>query len=90
MQNRISYEHIQSMVDSLQFKYSVIDGLKTTVCVAIYQNFTIGFGYSACVDPANFDRIQGESIAHQRAKEDATNKLWEFEGWRLKFQNMPF
>lgn len=42
-----------------------------------------GFSFtaeSACIDPATFDAQIGKDIARQ----EAINKLWQFEGYRVK------
>lgn len=55
-------------------------GEKTTVCLLVLKN---GFeipGYSACVDPKNFDCEIGKKLAY----EDAISKLWGFEGYLLQ------
>lgn len=88
--NRVSNAHIDSILQKLEYKFSLIDGLKTTVCTAIYEDFTIGFGTSACVDPANYNQELGEKYAKERAFQNAVDNIWQCEGWRLRFNNLPF
>lgn len=76
-------EHVNNMLESLEFKFAVID--TTTICKAILPNgFTVGTGESACVDPKNFNKELGERYAKERAKADALNELWKLEGYLLK------
>lgn len=51
-----------------------------TFCVLILRNGFTVTGQSACVDPANFDREIGESIA----RTEAINKVWPLMGYALK------
>lgn len=85
MNNRVEYNDIKEMVDSLDFKFAVIEGTTTTVCKAILPNgFTVGTGESACVDPNNFDLELGKKFAKERAIVNATDELWKLEGYLLK------
>lgn len=82
---RVDFKHIQNMIDSLEYKFTVVDGTTITFCVATLPNgFVVGRGESACVDPNNFDKALGEKFAQERAEQDAINKLWELEGYLLK------
>lgn len=47
------------------------------------NGFQVGYGASACVDPANFDKELGEEYSKINAIDDASNKLWELEGYLL-------
>lgn len=51
-----------------------------TICVLTLVNGFTVTGESACVDPANYDRELGESIARKNAVE----KIWMLEGYLLK------
>lgn len=85
MTNKVEYEHIQKLIESLDFKFAVVEGTTTTICKAVLKNgFSVGTGESACVDPNNFNKELGEKYAKERAIEDAKNKLWELEGYLLK------
>lgn len=54
-------------------------GSTTTVCVIELDNGYTVTGYSACVDPANFDL--GLGVKYSR--EDAYEKLWPLLGFEL-------
>lgn len=82
---KVEYKDIQDMVESLEFKYAIIEDTTTTVCKAVLPNgFTVGSGESACIDPNNFDIELGRKYAKERAIADATNELWKLEGYLLK------
>ena len=82
---KVEYKDIMEMVDTLEYKYAIVDGTTTTVCKAILSNgFTVGSGESACIDPNNFDIDMGRQYAKERAMADATNELWKLEGYLLK------
>lgn len=82
---KVEFKDIQEMVESLEFKYAIIEDTTTTVCKAVLPNgFTVGSGESACIDPNNFDIELGRKYAKERAIVDATNELWKLEGYLLK------
>lgn len=82
---RVEYTHIQEMLETLEYKYAVIEGTTTTVCKAILPNgFTVGTGESACIDPSNFCIETGKKFAKERAVANATDELWKLEGYLLK------
>ena len=88
MKNKVDPKHIEQLVSELEFKFQHIEDTTTTVCCAFSNGFSVGFGMSACVDPAEFDFEKGCHIAQQRAEKDAINKLWELEGYLLKVTGM--
>lgn len=51
-----------------------------TICVLSLENGFTVTGESACASPENFDRIIGQKIAYENARE----KIWELEGYLLK------
>lgn len=66
-----------------QYKYCeywVVPNTTTTVCAMILQNNFVVVGTSACVSIANFDKVLGEQIAYENARD----KIWELEGYLLK------
>lgn len=87
MKNKVSSERIKEILESIEYKFYVIEGTTTTACHAFYDGFSIGYGMSACVAPANFDKELGEKYAKERAIADATNNLWLCEGYALKFHD---
>ena len=89
-ENKISPERIQSLVDSLEFKFERVGQTKMTGCWAFLQNgFQVGYGQSGCVDPKEYNRDAGEEYAKENCLVEATNKLWELEGYRLAMQLNP-
>lgn len=83
-QNKVAFEHIQSMIDSLEFKFARVEETTVTGCWAFLPNgFQVAYGESACVDPSNFDFEVGKKYAKERCLQAATNKLWELEGYLL-------
>lgn len=82
---KVEYSHIQSKLETLEFKYAVVEDTTTTICKAVLPNgFTVGSGESACIDPKNFNLELGKKYAKQRAIQDAENELWKLEGYLLK------
>ena len=51
-----------------------------TVCCLTLRNGYNTVGESACISPANFDAAIGQRIA----RENARNKIWALEGYRLR------
>jgi hypothetical protein len=83
--NKVPFSHIATMVQSLTFVFERVGQTTTTGCWAFLPNgFQVGYGESACVDPANFDKAEGEKYAKERAVHAATNTLWQLEGYLLK------
>ena len=75
---RVTKESIKELIKSVQ--YHRLDGTTLTICVlTLNNNFTVT-GESACVSLANFDPELGQKIAY----EDAFNKMWQLEGYRLQ------
>lgn len=82
--NKVTPQRIEGLLHSLEFKFIRIEGTTTTACWAFLPNgFGVGYGESACVDPANFDYEKGKTYARARCIQAATNKLWELEGYLL-------
>ncbi len=60
--------------------YKVCGAPQLTFCVLSLENGFTVTGESACVSPENFDRIIGQKIAYENARE----KIWMLEGYLLK------
>jgi hypothetical protein len=83
--NSVTPEQIERLMASLVVKTTVFPGTTTTVAAAFLPNgFSVGFGISACIDPANFDAEKGERIATTNALNEARQKLWAYEGYALR------
>jgi hypothetical protein len=59
--------------------YLVLPDGKSTLCILDLENGYTIKGYSACVDPAEFDLNMGRKIAF----EDAIRQIWPLEGYLL-------
>jgi hypothetical protein len=60
--------------------YHVFPGTTITVCALTLRNGFQVVGESAATSPENFDRKIGQRIA----RDNARNKIWALEGFRLK------
>ncbi len=52
---------------------------KTMICRLTMKNGTVFYGYSHCVDPAEFIHATGEEYSYK----DAFNQAWDREGYLL-------
>lgn len=75
---RLTPQQIDSMIDKVEFH--VFPGTTLTVCAMTLRNGFIVTGESAAASPENFNREIGEKIA----RENARNKIWALEGYRLR------
>lgn len=83
-QNKVERAHIKNMVDTLEYKFERVGKTTVTGCWAFLPDgFQVGYGESACVDPANYKKEDGEKYAKERCVINAENKLWELEGYLL-------
>jgi hypothetical protein len=64
--------------------YHRIPDSTVTVCALTLKNGFIVVGDSACIDPRKFD----EEIGRQVAFDDAIEKVWELEGYRMKSEGL--
>lgn len=77
--NRITLEHLNSLVVSTEF-WNPSHSLHTTVCCVQLVNGYALIGHSAPVDPNNFDHELGKKLAY----ENALGKAWPLEGYLLR------
>lgn len=75
---RLTPESIDETITKCQF-YVFEDSCLTVCCLTLVNGFTVT-GTSACASPQNFNKTIGEKIAFENAR----NKVWELEGYRLK------
>jgi hypothetical protein len=88
--NVITPDRIQLLMDSLTYRFERVGDTTMTGCWAFLPNgFQVGYGQSACVDPARFNQADGDKYALERCQADARSRLWEFEGYRLAMQLNP-
>lgn len=79
--NKITQEHINQIISNTEEKiWEPFPGV-TIVSWKLPSGFVIT-DQSGCVDPSNYDREIGVSIARIHLE----NKLWELEGYLLKNQ----
>ena len=74
---RVTPDYIKSRIAEIEFNRW--PGTMVTLCNITLDNGYSVRGESACVDPTNFDREIGETIAY----EDAFKKLWPLFGFLL-------
>lgn len=79
MKNTVTLEQIETLLNEAETEKHVFFGKATIIMYKLKNGFTV-YGYSACVDPANFD----EKIGDHYAREDAKKKLWQLEGYLLQ------
>jgi hypothetical protein len=53
-----------------------------TICVLVLKNGFVVTGESACASPENFNA----DLGHKIARDNARNKIWALEGYRLRSQ----
>lgn len=79
---RVTKDQIDALYAKLIFEVGQV-ALTRIMCTATLDGFSIADGFSACVDPKNFDLQIGGEIATKNCATAAYAKLWEFEGYRL-------
>ena len=77
MKNTITEIDIDNSISKKEF-FKL--GEKTTICLLTLKNKFELTGVSACVDVVNFNKEIGEKIAFENAKE----KIWQLEGYKLQ------
>ena len=73
-------EKLESLVERVY--YHRVPGTTVTICAITLKNGFTVVGDSACIDPENFDHSIGEQVAYNNAFE----KIWQLEGYRIKSQ----
>lgn len=70
-----------SIIDSkiMVASYTIFEPSMTVCCLTLTNGYQV-IGESACVSPEHFDKEMGRRIAFN----DARNKIWALEGYRLK------
>ena len=86
--NRVTPEHVNRLFHTLEYRYERVGDTTTTGCWAFLplpggKEFQVGYGESACVDPANYIKSTGEHYARERCETAAKDKIWELEGYAL-------
>lgn len=83
--NKVSLGHIQSLIDSLEFKFERVGDSNVTGCWAFLPNeYKVGYGESIAFLTEEFDEQIGKDSAKERCIANARQNLFEFEGYLLK------
>ena len=90
---RLTPDHIDSKIKAIRYitgdkfdltyradDYETCGSPQLTICILSLENGFTVTGESACASPENFDRIIGQKIAYENARE----KIWLLEGYLLK------
>lgn len=76
----LNEEKLESLVERVY--YHRVPGTTVTICAITLKNGFTVVGDSACIDPENFDQTIGQQVAYNNAFE----KIWQLEGYRVKSQ----
>ena len=76
----ITTEHLQSLIKETHYHH--FDGTTLTVCVLVLHSGFAVTGESACISSDFFNAEKGCEIAYN----NAFQKLWQLEAYRLKAQ----
>lgn len=79
MYPKVTQTQIDYLLDSAQTQEHIFWDKELVISYLLHNGFTI-LGRGACVDPRNFDLEIGRKVARQ----DASNKLWQLEGYLLQ------
>lgn len=82
---RITPSMIQALYERVEIKLHY-EGTSTFAHAFLDGKFYLASGHSACVSLENYRKNIGDSIATGKASEEANQKLWELEGYRLYMQ----
>lgn len=74
---RVTPQQIEEKIKDCQF-HRLTNVL--TVCILTLENGYTVIGESACASPSNYNKEIGERVA----RDNATNKVFELEGYLLK------
>ena len=82
---RVTKDHIDQLMGRVTYVVVQQPGDTTSTFVHAYLDgkFFLATGFSACVSKENFNADIGERLARGNASNQAENKLWELEGYRL-------
>lgn len=84
-QKKVEKSHIDAMVESLTFKFARVGDSNVTGCWAFLPNkYKVGYGESIAFLDEEFDEKVGKDCAKERCIANATQNLFEFEGYLLK------
>lgn len=75
---RLTERDIEVLIHEEDY-YQFPDTTVTVCCLTLINGFNV-IGYSACVDPVDFDEKLGREIAYDKARD----KIWELNGYQMK------
>lgn len=75
----ITIDDLTKLIDDVE--YHIFQPTMTVCCITLKNGFKV-VGESACVDPKDFKSLVGQQIAYN----NAFDKLWLLEGYRLKYE----
>lgn len=82
---RVTPAMIEDLLQGVTYSTHVVPGTITTLASAVMPNgFVLCTVHSAAASPENFNPSLGIEIAINKASAAAREKLYEFEGYRLK------
>ncbi|MFS0904134.1 Gp49 family protein [Priestia aryabhattai] len=79
MNNTVTQEQIDKLLNEADVDIKTIFGKVTVVTVRLTNGFTV-VKSSACVDPTNYSEEMGAQICLGKIKDD----LWQLEGYLLQ------
>ncbi|WEI17129.1 Gp49 family protein [Acinetobacter proteolyticus] len=92
---RLTPDHIDSKIKAIRYLSGDVEPAYThedysankdkstaclTICILTLENGFTVTGESACASPENFNKLLGQKIAFENAR----NKIWQLEGYLLK------
>lgn len=80
MQNYLTPDDIQSVIDQSKIQFHAFPDTTLTVCAITLPNGYTVTGESATITAENFDAEVGRSMA----AEDAVRKVWQLEGYLMR------
>lgn len=82
---KVAYGEVQDQLSELTIQTHQFPGTTVTVAIALApDNFLLGLGMSACVDPTEMDPAIGLEVARENAIKDAEENIWKIEGAKLR------
>ncbi|CBG87690.1 Gp49 family protein [Citrobacter rodentium] len=84
---KVDRKTVDDLVASLNYQPHHFPGTTLTIAVALMPDgFMVSSGFSATAHPGLFDEETGRKLAIAKAQHNATEALWQFEGYKLKSQ----
>lgn len=82
---KVDYNEVQRQKNELTVQTHQFPGTTVTIAIALApDNYMLGIGMSACVDPSEMDPAIGIEVATENALKDAEEKIWQLEGAKLR------